>query len=84
MENVIILVDTRLDYDCVVFSKLWGDKYYFNSFSCDQWNLAVLIRNFLLINDVQITNVITGDFSRVTFKLKGLKVLIKVHICTKY
>ena len=78
MENCFVLCDTCLSSDSQrVFAKLWGEKSYFNSFSTSQRGVAILIKDSLPVTDVKIENVINGNYTKLTFKLKDQKILIK-------
>ena len=77
-ENVFVLCDTRLGSASQRgFAKLWGEKAYFNSFSTSQRGLAVLIKDSLPVTDVKIENVIKGNYTKLTFKLKDQNILVK-------
>ena len=77
-ENCFILCDTRLDSDSQrVFAKLWGEQSYFNSYSTSQRGLAILIKDSLPVKDVKIENIIKGNYTKLTFKIRDQNVLIK-------
>ena len=59
------------------FGKLWGDQYHFNSFSTSQKGLAILIKDSLPVKDVKMENIIKGNYTKLTFKIKEQKILIK-------
>ena len=60
-----------------VFAKLWGEQSYFNSFSASQRGLAILIKDSLPVKDVKVENIINGNYTKLMFKIKEQKVLIK-------
>ena len=77
-ENVFILSDIRLDSDKQrAFSKMWGEGAYFNSYSSSQRGLAVLFKDSLPVKDIHFENIIDGNFSKLTFKVKEFSILIK-------
>ena len=77
-ENLFILCDTRLNCDSQrVFGKLWGEGAYFNSFSSSQRGLTILFKDSLPAREVNINNLIKGNYTRLTFKVKNLTVLVK-------
>ena len=77
-ENVFILSDTGLNSDSQrVFGKLWGEGAYFNSFSSSQRGLTILLKDSLPAREVKINNIIKGNYTRLTFKVKDLNVLVK-------
>ena len=77
-ENLFILCDARLDCRSQrVFEKLWGEGAYFNSFSSSQRGLAILFRDSLPVKEVKVSNIIEGNYSRITFKVKNHNVLLK-------
>lgn len=77
-ENVFILCDTRLDSDSQrAFSKILGEGAYFNSFSSSQRGLTILIKDSLPAKEVKIENIVKGNYSRLTFKVKDFTILIK-------
>ena len=77
-ENVFILCDIRLDSDNQrAFGKIWGEGAYFNSFSSSQRGLAVLIKDSLPAKEIKVENIIEGNYSRLTFKVKDFSVLVK-------
>ena len=77
-ENCFILCNTRLGSDSErVFGKLWGEQSYFNSFSTIQRGLAIIFKNSLPVKDVKIENVIKGNYTRLTFKVREQNALIK-------
>ena len=70
-ENCFILSNTRLGRDSGrVFGKLWGEQSYFNSFGTSQRGLAIPIKDSLPVKDVQIENIIKGNYTRLTFKIR--------------
>ena len=77
-ENCFVLSNTRLSSDSQrVFKKLWGEGAYFNSYSNSQRDLAILIKDSLPAKDVKVENIIKGNYTRLTFKVKELRILIK-------
>ena len=52
-------------------------SFYFNSFSTSQRGLAILIKDSLPVTDIKIENIIKGNYTKLTFKLKDQKILIK-------
>ena len=56
---------------------MWGEGAYFNSYSNSQRGLAVLFKDSLPVKNIQFQNIIDGNFSKLTFKVKGFSVLIK-------
>ena len=74
-EKCFILSDTRLGSDSErVFGKLWGEQSYFNSFSTSQRGLAILIKDSLPVKDMQIENIIKGNYTKLTFKIREQKI----------
>ena len=50
---------------------------YFNSYCSSKRGIMVLIKNDTPITDIEWENVIAGNFSKLSFKTKNEKVLIK-------
>ena len=75
---MFILCYTRLDSDSQrAFGKTWGEGAYFNSFSSSQRGLAILIKNSLPTREIKVKNIVKGNYSRLTFKVKDFSVLVK-------
>ena len=77
-ENIFVLCDTRLGRkDEAAFKKLWGKFFYFNSHSSDKRGIAVLITEDTPITNIEWTNVIKEQFSKLSFYVKNDKILVK-------
>ena len=75
-EDIIVLFDTKLSLaDESPFRKLWGERVYFNFHSSNKRGIAILIKNRTPIEDIQCKNIIKGNFSSLTFKVKDEYVL---------
>ena len=76
--NIFVLCHTRLGTkDEAAFRKLWGGIFFFNSHSSDKRGIAVLVKEDTPITDIGIENVIKGNFSKLSFKIRDERVLIK-------
>ena len=76
--SIFILGDTRLGREKEeVFKRMWGGKAYFNSFCSNKRGLVVIIKNDTPISDIVWTNIIPGNFSKLSFKAEDQTVLIK-------
>ena len=76
-----VLCNTCLGSDSErVFRKLWGEQAYFNSFSTSQRGLAILIKDCLPAKDVEIENVIKGNYTRCAFKVREQNVLLQLFM----
>ena len=77
-EDIFVLCDTRLSLaDETPFEKLWGERVYFNSHSSDKRGLAILIKDGTPIEEIHCENIIKGNFSKLSFKVKNEYVLVK-------
>ena len=77
-ENCFILCDTRFEeVHEKEFEKLWDGPIFFNSFSSNQRGLAVLLKESLPAKDIKIENIISGDYTWLTFVMQNTKILIK-------
>ena len=50
---------------------------YFNSFSSSQRGLTILLKDSLPAREVKINNIIKGNYTRLTFIVKDINVLVK-------
>ena len=84
-ENIFILCDIRLSLaDETAFRKLWGERVFFNSHSSDKRGIAVLVKDDTPISDIKLENILKGNFSKLTFKVKDELVLVKcIYALTK-
>ena len=77
-ENFFVLCNTRLSLsDETAFKKLWGERVFFNSHSSDKRGIAILVKDDTPIDDIQCENILKGNFSKLTFKVKNEYVLVK-------
>ena len=73
-----ILIDSRLDKEQEKeFEKLWDGPIFFNSFSSNQRGLVVLLKDSLPAKNIKIENIMSGDYTRLTFVINNTKILIK-------
>ena len=56
---------------------MWGGMAYFNSYCSNKRGIAVLIKNDNPISNIEWENVIQGNFSKLSFKVKDETVLVK-------
>ena len=77
-ENCFILCDTRFEKEHEMeFEKLMNRPIFFNSFNRDQRGLVVLLKETLPAKNIKIENIISGDYTRLTFVVYNTKILIK-------
>ena len=57
--------------------KILGETVHFNSHSSDKRGLAVLIKDGTPIEEIHFENIIKGNFSKLSFKVKNEHVLVK-------
>ena len=77
-ENVFILTDTRFDTEQEIeFRKLWDGIVFYNSMSSNQRGIMVLVKDAFAGKNLKFSNILKGDYSRLTFTMCGFKVLIK-------
>merc|ERR1711867_420895 len=77
-EEVFIIVDTRFEAEHETeFRKLWDGPIFFNSHSSVQRGIMVLIKDSFTGKDLELCNILKGNYSRLMFTMRGFKVLIK-------
>ena len=71
-ENIFVLSDTRLSLsDETAFRKLWGEKVFLNLHSSNKRGIAILVKDGTPIDDIKCENILKGNFSKLTFKVKN-------------
>ena len=75
--DIFVMCDTRLGLTYEIpFRKLWGERVYFNSHSSDKRGIAILIKDGNPSEEIHCENIIKGNFSKLTFKVKNKYVLV--------
>ena len=57
----------------------YGEEYvvFFNSYSSNKREIALLIKDNAPVTDLKWENVIPGNFSKLSMVVKGMKILLK-------
>ena len=72
------MIDSRLGKEEErEFEKLWDGPIYLNSFSSNHRGLVVLFKDSLPAKKIKFENILKGDYSRLTFVVNSVKILIK-------
>ena len=74
-EEIFIVVDTRFESEHESeFKKLWDGHIFFNSYSSIQRGIMVLVKDSFMGKDLDFKNILTGNYSRLCFTMRGFKV----------
>ena len=77
-EEIFIIVDTRFESEQEFeFKKLWDGPIFFNSYSSIQRGIMVLVKDTFVGKDLNFKTILRGNYSRLSFTMRGFKVLIK-------
>ena len=77
-EEIFILIDTRFETEQETeFRKIWDGTVFYNSMSTNQRGIMVLIKNSFVGKNLKFSNILKGDYSRLTFTMCGFEILIK-------
>ena len=69
-ENIFVLIDSRFEVEHEQeFEKLWDGPVFYNSFSSNQRGLIVLLKDSFTAKNIEFSNILKGDYSRLTFTM---------------